>query len=458
MGESVLSIKDKLQERLQGKLSNVTFEKNVARENIVDAVPDLRVSRPKTSIEVFESFKSINLLPVSPLLTMKVGDNGERQIIDGQTRKIGFPDAQSFSALVIPEMDEELQIFLNYILNSKRSNLSDYERLKACEALFERFGWEAKEIAETLKFSLKDVERHIDLISFPDEVKDMLRCEEISQRKIEEAMGDLYKNNPHVDVSIKDAVAKTMANKVHTENLGRDSMHAKHTHETLDTNLGVMHNDYTPEQIVESSYLDGEQSNFICEHPSKVDAVEQLFNERSPKKYIGLCAEGPILYDAEGNKVTQMLLRASTKIGKDNVFGVGYFEGAKIDDVIAYDLPHYRGNMFKWLDTAIPDPDVEFIFIDSFGGMDFWSKPLLELLAEKYPNAEIVILVQSRFHNRRGDIDKLEEDCIKFWGLEVPDTLEAFISKATTKLGRSMEIFWTEENESGQPVSLVRIN
>jgi len=452
-----MSVKERIQARLQGKLDNVTFEKRVAVENILDAVPDLRIARQKTSTEVFESFKSIDLCPVAPLLTMKVGENGERQIIDGQTRKVGFPNAKYFSALVLPEMDEELQIFLNYVLNSKRSNLSDYERLKACEALYNKFGWEAEEIAETLKFSLKDVNRHIDLIAFPDSVKKMLEGEEISQRKIEEAMGELYKNNAHVAKETKDKVATAMANKVHSDDLVRDTLHAKHTHEILDRNLGVMHDKYTPEQIVDSSYIEPDQSDFICEHPSKIDAVEKELKSFSPTKYLGLCAEGPILFDESGNEIKSMVLRAADRLGKKNVFGVGYFEGAKYDDMVRYNLPCYRGDVFKWLDTAKADKDVGFIFIDSFGGMSLWSEPLLEFLIDKYTKAEIVFLAQNRFHNRRRDIDKLEEDCITYWGISVTDTLDEFIKKAAHKLGKDMEIFWTEENETGQPVSLVRV-
>ena len=150
-------------------------------------------------------------------------------------------------------------------------------------------------------------------------------------------------------------------------------------------------------------------------------------------------------------------MRASKRIKK--VYGVGFFEGAKKDDLKKFKIPHYQGDMFLWLDKKLKlyvkkCNGKGVIFIDSFGSLKYCSLPLLQRLLD-IPNATVLFLVQDKFGNSRNNKDKLEEDCWTYWGIEVPKNMKKFIRDAKNKLHNPVNEVWHSINR-GQKMYLLR--
>ncbi|MDD2730947.1 MAG: ParB/RepB/Spo0J family partition protein [Candidatus Portnoybacteria bacterium] len=473
---NVADIPQDVKDELERKLVGTQFME-LDLSLIRDVKKDLRVAREVYSAEVIKSFSQINLMGVSPIIVMKVGDYYE--VVDGQTR-FGWHKNNGSKIVVcavIPELTEIAAVALNTILNSKRKNLSEKEQ-RTMFTLLREADWTDEQIANASNFSSKRVhnqtliEKHA-----AKEVKDAIDSGEFSARKIEETFQTLLeeadkvvndKPNNGIPSNINEQIQIELVKRINFLNTNRASYEEEITRDWLSThrideivlrNSKVMWRDYTPEQIARSSVIRVGESDFICEHPDKIEAVIDQLTQVNPDWYLGLPSEGAFLYREDGLKINTVLRKAHGVLGKE-AFGVGYFEGAKIDDVVKFGIPHYQGDIFVWLNKYSNQFKKKHkgqgvIFMDSFGDIGYSSEPLLQRLLKLFAPVTILFLVHNRFSNRRSDVSKLEQDCWTYWGIDVPKDMPDFIRAINTKIPTKQ--IW-ESVGSGQTMHLLRID
>ncbi len=473
---NVAEIPQDIKDELERKLTSTEFlELDISL--IQDVKQDLRVAREIYSAEVIKSFSQINLMGVSPIIVMKVGEHYE--VVDGQTRFGWHKNNGSTSVVcaVIPQLTAIAAVALNTVLNSKRKNLSEKEQ-RTIFTMLQEAKWTTEQIANASNFSSKRVhnqtliEKHA-----PKAVKDAVDSGKFSARKIEETFQTLLEEadkvandqpNNGIPPAINEQIQIELVKRINFLNTNRASYEEEITRDWLAVhrideivlkNSKVMWRDYSPEQIARSSVIKIGQADFICEHPDKIEAVINQLTEVNPDWYLGLPSEGTFLYSEDGRKINTVLHKAHGVLGKD-AFGVGYFEGAKIDDIVKFGIPHYQGDIFVWLDNYADQFKKEhkgrgLIFMDSFGDIGYSSEPLLKRLLNLYSPVTILFLVHNRFTNRRRDISKLEQDCWTYWGINVPQDMPSFVRAISTKI--PVKQVW-ESTGSGQTMHLLRVD
>jgi ParB/RepB/Spo0J family partition protein len=439
------------------KIKNVTYEDVDISDIDPDISVDVRVNREVESIEVIESIKKKFYNNISPLIVQKI--ENVYGIVDGKTRYIALVEIKyvgKVRVLVIPEtLTEDEKIFLDILLNTKRKNLSDGERVIRVEFLH-KMGYTVSQISEITLFSKKDIQLKLNLTDFPEQVKYNIDSKiGLSTRKIQEAVGDdFYKKVQITEKLTKDLVDQTvicMIDKVKKEDANRDLLSTKKISKIFQKNVNTMlPKNFTPEDVVEASYatMDGkDKSDNICQHPSKLDFLEQYLIENNSSFFINLFCES-YLYDKDGNDVESAISRASKIIGGENCDGVGFFEGIKYkyaqNYVQNYNTNIHKEDLYVWLSKQNKKEGNGVIFVDSFGTHEYNSLPFLTYLKSKYPGSTIFFLMldQSGFRNCTPEFNA--KNYIVNWGIDPVNSVEDFV-----KVQGNLEIVWFECVQGG---------
>lgn len=454
-----LNIPKEILEELETKLPQTRYSYEVNMEDLALPEDDIKEeTRLRDAGNVVESCSIIDMTFISPIVTME-RDDGKKEIVDGTTRATAFKGKKhKISSCVMPNLSRKARIVVNALANTKRNNLSEIEQQAVIVALTDE-GLSFGEISSVTGYTEQSVERqHTTATKSSKEVRERIEEGRWSSRKSEEALFDLYKDDTipeeikqKIDIAFVDAVNDYNSNRTSDRmEITRDWMASHRTGKLLAKNAHVMYEYYTPEQIARSSIIHSDEFDFICEHPDKVAEVVKLLNKDVYEAYIGLCCEGPFLYDKDGYIVYTPIFVANIYCP---AFGVGLFEGAKLDDMVKCNLDYHQGDMFDWLETAEPDDRHGLLFIDSNGTLDFYSRHLIERLRELYPNYDILFLALDVFNNNR-NYKNISRDVLTAWGIKTPRNIYDFTMKMTPILGVRPQFIWESSNQSGQKISL----
>lgn len=437
------------------KIKNVTYEDVNISDIDPDISVDVRINREIDSIEVIESIKKNFYNNISPFIVQKI--KNVYGIVDGKTRYAALIEMNyngKVKALVIPEtLTEDEKIFLDILLNTKRKNLSDGERVIMTEFLF-KMGYTRSQISEITLFSQKDIQLKLNLTDFPDQIKYNIDSKNgVSSRKIQEAVGDDFYKKIHFDDKLtKDLVDQTvicMIDKIKKEDANRDLLSTKKISKIFQKNVEVMlsKDNFTSDDVVEASYatMDGkDKSDNICQHPSKLDFLEKYLIDNKPSYFINLFCES-YLYDKDGNDVESAISRASKIIGGKNCDGIGFFEGIKYKYAQTYNTNIHKEDVYLWLSKQNKKEGNGVIFVDSFGTYEYNSLSFLTYLKTKYPGSTIFFLMLDQNNYRNCTPEYNAKNYIVNWGIDPVYSVEDFV-----KVQGDLEIVWSEGIQGGK--------
>lgn len=443
-----------IQKEIMRKIKNVTYED----VNIFDIDPeitvDVRVNRKVDSAEVIDSISKVFFGNVSPLIVQRMGSM--LGLVDGKTRYVALIKNNytgNVKVLIIPEeLTEDEKILLDILLNTKRKNLSDGERLIRVEVL-SKMNYSISEISKLTLFSEKDIRLKVNLTKFPDKVKYSIDSEEgLSSRKIQESVGANFYDNVLVTDNIsKELIDDTvicMVKKVKEKDSNRDQLSTLKISNIFQNNANIMlPKGFTPDEVVEASYatMDGkDKSDNICQHPSKIDFLEKYLIENKPSYFINLFCES-LLFDKKGNDIESAISRASKIIGGENCDGVGFFEGIKYKYAQNYGANIHQEDLYGWLSKQEKKEGSGVIFVDSFGTHEYNSLPFLTYLKNKYPNATIFFLMLDQNNFRSCTPEFNAKNYIMNWGIDPVNSVEELV-----KVQGNIEIVWSDGVQGGK--------
>ena len=423
---------EKLFKNIKTGIKNARYSEINLNEIDIDLTVDIRVDREneKDTQAVMKSVKSGYFSEISMLIVMEVKDrtkyptkNGATYvIIDGKTRYmelVKIKSNETIFACIVPELDEAEQIYLNALINSKRANLSDYARMVTVQKLIDR-GFTVKQISETLGFSTKDVKQKQEISKYPKQVKKMFEDGKISSRKLEEGIGFIY-SKPKIVEIIKTAKGKeyvdkcviAQTKKIVDLSLKRDTMSTDKFDEKLQKHILIGNkNKLSPIHVADASIpiingtYSGTTTDLICEHPSKIDAIENYMKSNKPEFLINLFCEPTIFDGKDYSNVKSIIERGVEIIGANNCIGVSYFETKhKIDFMLSLGIDvikdETKSDVYSWLAKQSVKHGKGLIVVDSYGSSKFNSKSFISYLKEKYPESTILFLMLNQFNNYR---------------------------------------------------------
>ena len=443
-----------IEKEIMRKIRNVTYEDIDISDIDPEISVDVRVNRNVESAEVIESISTTFYGNISPLIVQKI--KKVYGLVDGKTRYVALINKNytgKIRVLIIPEeLTDDEKILLDILLNTKRKNLSDGERLIRVEVLL-KMGYTVSDISKITLFSEKDIQLKANLTKFPDEVKYNIDSKDgLSSRKIQESVGDDFYENVHVTSKITktklDETVICMVKKVKDTDANRDLLSTKKIAKILQQNANTMlPKGFTPEEVVEASYatMDGkDKSDNVCQHPSKIDFLEKYLIENKPSYFINLFCES-LLFDKNGNDVESAISRATNIIGGENCDGVGFFEGIKYKYAQNYGANIHQEDLYGWLSKQNKKDGNGVIFVDSFGTHDYNSRPFLSYLKTKYPNSTIFFLMLDQTSYRSCTPEFNAKNYIMNWGIDPVDSVEEFV-----KVQGDLEIVWSDGVQGGK--------
>ena len=421
---------------------------------------DIRIDRgiSNESSEVANSVERHFLKEISPLIVQPIKDTGKYGIIDGKTRFAQLvktdPNGTVYALILPSEVSKTEEVLINLVINSKRANLSDQARLNAAETLKE-LGKTAKEAAELLGYSVEDMERKYEQTEYPEEVKSALDIK-VSSRKLEEGIGSIYKDCADIVATVEgkkyvDEVVIKQAEEILLQNSNRDGLATRKIAKKLAQNTKIgFKNNLKPEQVVdltmpkeETPLADGEVkirpvlggTDVICEHPTKLNAVESYIKKYDFDWFINLFCES-LLFDKKGNAIKSAIERASNHIGTEKCMGVSLFETAtRLEYMNNLEVNYHKGDVYEWLATQSTTNGKGLIFVDSLGNTDSNSLPFIQYLKNKYPKATILFLFKDEFKDFRNAKNNFgSKYCIMNWGIDPVETVEDFVDKFGYKI------------------------
>jgi len=228
---------------------------------------------------------------------------------------------------------------------------------------------------------------------------------------------------------------------------------------TLDKNIKLgFKNGLTPTQIVnatlpviEKTFSNGEVkevqviggTDLICEHPQKLDAVEDYIDKLNPEWFINLFCESKLFNSHDETPVITAIERASAKIGKDNCTAISNFEGIKLDYIKEYGVNYHQGDVYDWLTHQPKKLGKGLIFVDSYGSSNYNSISFINYLKELYPEATILFLILDQFKDyRNSGASRLSQYFIMNWGINPVDTVVKLADHF------NFEVVWTDSVDS----------
>ena len=281
-------------------------------------------------------------------------------------------------------------------------------------------GFTVKQISETLGFSTKDVQQKKEISKYPEQVKKMFEDGKISSRKLEEGIGFVYSNPKILEITkttkgkeFVDKCIVAQTKKIVDLSLKRDTMSTDKFDEKLQRHILIGNkNKLSPTDVADASIptVDGAYSatttDLICEHPSKVDAIESFMKSNKPEFLVNLFCDPTIFDGKDYSNVKSIIERGVEIVGANNCTGVSYFETKhKIDfmlglgiDVIKDDT---KSDVYSWLAKQPVKRGKGLIVVDSYGSSKFNSKSFISYLKEKYPESTILFLMLDQFNNYR---------------------------------------------------------
>lgn len=159
----------------EGRIINIAMEKigrspYQARKNFDEA----------ELLELAQSIQSYGV--IQPVIVRQQADNSY-QLIAGERRfraccLIGLREIPA----IIHEMDDEKAAAVSLIENLQRSELNYFEEANAYSALIEIFGMTQEELARKVGKSQSAIANKIRLLKLPEQVKEMISPENISER------------------------------------------------------------------------------------------------------------------------------------------------------------------------------------------------------------------------------------------------------------------------------------
>lgn len=442
---------------------------------------DIRIDRDteKDSQEVMKSIKTGYFPEVSIFLVMEVKDTekypikeGKKYIIvDGMTRYLELsqsnPNINVF-ACVLPELTEKEQMYLNVILNSKRANLSDFARMSVVQRFVED-GLSVEDISEMLGFSVKDIEQKKEISLYPEEAKKRFEEGLISSRKLEEGVGFVYSKPEIIKIIEKgeegkeyvDKCVNAQVDKLITLGIKRDNMSTDKLDEKLYKHILIGEkNDFSPEDVANASIptINGVYSStstdLICEHPSKIDAVEKYIKNEKPEFLVNLFCDPTVYEGKEFTSVKSIIERGVDILGSDKCIGVANFETPhKINymknlglDVVADGT---KSDVYSWLSKQPVRHGKGLIVVDSYGSSKHNSASFIKYMKMKFPESTILFLILDQFNNYRNAGEAFVPTyTIMNWGIDPVSSVEELSEKL------NFDIIWSDtieinENENG---------
>jgi len=423
---------EKLFKSIQSGIKNARYGEVNLNEIDIKLTVDIRVDREteKDSQAVMKSVKSGYFSEVSMLIVMEVKDHAKYPtkdgasyvIVDGKTRYMELvkdDPNQTIFACIVPELGEAEQIYLNALINSKRANLSDYARMVTVEKLIDR-GFTVEQVSKTLGFSVKDIKQKKEIGKYPVKVKKIFEDGAISSRKLEEGVGNVY-SNPKIAQIIKTPEGKKYVDEcviAQTEtivelSLKRDTMSTNKFDEKLQKHILIGDkNELSPKDVAEASIpiVDGTYSattaDLICEHPTKIDAIEQYMESTKPEFLVNLFCDPTVFNGKDYSNVKSIIERGVEIIGSDNCTGVSYFETKrKVDFMLSLGIDvvkdETKSDVYAWLAKQPVKHGKGLIVIDSYGSSKFNSKSFISYIKEKYPESTILFLMLDQFNSYR---------------------------------------------------------
>lgn len=421
---------------------------------------DIRVDRDteSDSQEVIKSVSNNYMDKLSLFIVMEVKDRtkypikaGKKYIvIDGKTRCMALDAANpnaNIAVCVLPELNKIQQMYINLILNTKRANITEYARMLLVET-YTSAGFQIPEIATMMGFSIKDLVKMADITYYPKETKERFKDGEISSRKLEESIGNIY-SQPEIVEIMKTEDGKTFVDNCVNEqverviqlSLKRDTMATDKLSEKLCKHIPIgFNNGMTPKDIAEVSVptLNGTYSNsvadLVCEHPTKIDAIEAYMNNNKHDFLVNLFCD-PTVYDGN-TKIKSIIERGVEQYGAEKCTGVSYFatnhQVASMKNLgIDVIKDGTKSDVYVWLSKQPIRHGNGLIIIDSYGSSKYNSKSFLEYLKYKFPESTILFLMLDQFNNFRNAGEAFVPTLtIMNWGIDpvggVPELAEHF--------------------------------
>ena len=465
----LLTAQEKLFKTIKSSIKEARHTEIELHEIDPDLTIDIRVDRDteKGSNDVVKSVRNGYYSEISMLIVMKVSDRKKYPIkigtsyiiIDGKTRYMELiKNNPTIKILVciLPELTADQQMYLNAIINSKRANLSDFSRMSVVQK-FIADGFTIEETSEILGFSTKDVEQKKEIAQYPEKSKSHFEAGRISSRKLEEGVGFLYSKPKIVNIietngrNYVDDCVNAQVDKLVLLNVKRDNMSTDKLDEKLYTHILIGEkNNLTPEDVADASIptINGNYSStstdLICEHPTKIDAIENFILKTKPEFLINLFCD-PTIYDGKDyTSVTSIIERGVNILGKENCIGVAHFETKyKINymkniglDVIADGT---QSDVYSWLSKQSIKLGHGLIVVDSYGSSKHNSISFLNYLKNKYPESTILFLILDQFNNYRNAGEAFVPTySIMNWGIDPVNS----VTELATRM--NFDIIWSD--------------
>lgn len=473
MSRKELTQQEKLLKSIKLSIKGASYASIKLSEIDPDLTIDIRVDRDteKDSQEVMKSVNRDFYGEISMLIVMKIENRDEYPIkdgtsyviIDGKTRYIELSKIDQNAvvfACILPELKPDQQMYLNAIINSKRANLSDYSRMVVVKKFIDN-GFSIEETSDILGFSTKDIEQKNEISLYPEEAKQKFEEGKISSRKLEEGVGFVYSKPEIIKITSTiegkkyvDDCVNSQVDKLIRMNLKRDSMSVDKLDEKLYKHILIgKENNLSPKDVADASIptineiYSSTATTLVCEHPTKIEAVEKFMKETKPEFLVNLFCD-PTVYDGKTNlQVKSIIERGVDFLGAKNCVGVAHFEtNHKIEYMkkIGFDVikDGTKSDVYCWLSKQPVKHGKGLIVVDSYGSSKHNSISFINYLKSKFPESTILFLILDQFNNYRNAGEAFVPTyTIMNWGIDPVSSVPEFAKKM------NYDIIWDETAE-----------